>query len=212
MNGRVYDPLTAQFLSPDPFVQAPNNWLNYNRYAYAYGNPFLYTDPDGEIVWFVPIIIGAVIGGTINVAVHWDQIDGNWGKGLAAFGIGAVGGALAATTGGAALGALPATGILSATGILGAGISAGVGYTYGTTFTSLGNHMMFGDPMPTAQQFLTGLGITIASAGLMQGSFNALSGRNFWTGSLETNLNIQVDMPDVDVKVLLENQKMLVKF
>ena len=49
MNGRVYDPLTAMFFSPDPFVQAPDNWLNYNRYAYAYGNPFRYTDPDGEI-------------------------------------------------------------------------------------------------------------------------------------------------------------------
>jgi len=33
MNGRVYDPLTAQFFSPDPFVQAPGSWLNYNRYG-----------------------------------------------------------------------------------------------------------------------------------------------------------------------------------
>ena len=27
MNGRVYDPLTAMFFSPDPYVQAPGNWL-----------------------------------------------------------------------------------------------------------------------------------------------------------------------------------------
>jgi len=59
MNGRVYDPLTAMFFSPDPFVQAPENWLNFNRYAYCYGNPFKYTDPDGEIIFtlicvFVP--------------------------------------------------------------------------------------------------------------------------------------------------------------
>ncbi|MEA4976406.1 MAG: RHS repeat-associated core domain-containing protein [Paludibacter sp.] len=59
MNGRVYDPLTAMFFSPDPFVQAPGNWLNYNRYAYCYGNPFKYTDPDGEFIFtliciFVP--------------------------------------------------------------------------------------------------------------------------------------------------------------
>jgi len=49
MNGRVYDPLTAQFYSPDPYVQAPGDWLNYNRYTYAFGNPFKYTDPSGEL-------------------------------------------------------------------------------------------------------------------------------------------------------------------
>ncbi|MDR0543137.1 MAG: RHS repeat-associated core domain-containing protein [Dysgonamonadaceae bacterium] len=49
MNGRMYDPLTAQFMSPDPYVQAPGNWLNYNRYAYCLNNPFKYTDPTGEL-------------------------------------------------------------------------------------------------------------------------------------------------------------------
>lgn len=49
MNGRVYDPLTTMFFSPNPFVQAPGNWLNFNRYAYCYGNPFKYTDPSGEV-------------------------------------------------------------------------------------------------------------------------------------------------------------------
>jgi hypothetical protein len=48
MNGRVYDPYTAQFFSPDPYVQAPSEWLNYNRYSYAMGNPFKFTDPTGE--------------------------------------------------------------------------------------------------------------------------------------------------------------------
>jgi len=47
MNGRVYDPLTAQFLSPDPELQAPGDWLNYNRYSYCFGNPMRYTDPSG---------------------------------------------------------------------------------------------------------------------------------------------------------------------
>ena len=59
MNGRVYDPLTAQFFSPDPYVQAPGDWLNYNRYGYCYGNPFRYTDPSGKFIFtliciFVP--------------------------------------------------------------------------------------------------------------------------------------------------------------
>ena len=46
-NGRVYDPLTSRFLSPDPYIQAPGQWLNYDRYAYAMNNPLLYTDPSG---------------------------------------------------------------------------------------------------------------------------------------------------------------------
>ncbi len=92
MNGRVYDPLTASFFSPDPFVQAPGNWLNYNRYAYCYGNPFKYTDPDGE--WILSIICAvvpgaqaflpyaayvdaALWGGTMNVISNWDDISKN---------------------------------------------------------------------------------------------------------------------------------------
>lgn len=48
MNGRVYDPLMAQFFSPDPHIQAPGNWFNYNRYAYCLNNPLRYSDPTGE--------------------------------------------------------------------------------------------------------------------------------------------------------------------
>ncbi len=55
MNGRVYDPLTSQFLSPDPYVQAPGNWLNYNRYGYCLNNPMMYTDPDGEIFEWIAV-------------------------------------------------------------------------------------------------------------------------------------------------------------
>jgi len=49
MNGRVYDPLTGMFFSPDPQLQDPGNWLNYNRYGYCINNPLKYTDPTGEI-------------------------------------------------------------------------------------------------------------------------------------------------------------------
>ena len=47
MNGRVYDPMLSTFLSVDPLLQAPDNWLNYNRYLYCYGNPLSYVDPSG---------------------------------------------------------------------------------------------------------------------------------------------------------------------
>jgi RHS repeat-associated protein len=48
MNGRVYDPMTAAFFSPDPFVQSAGDWMNYNRYTYCMNNPFRYTDPSGN--------------------------------------------------------------------------------------------------------------------------------------------------------------------
>ena len=47
MNGRVYDPRLARFLSPDPVLQSPESSQNHNRYSYVLNNPFKYTDPSG---------------------------------------------------------------------------------------------------------------------------------------------------------------------
>ena len=47
MNGRVYDQLDRQFISADPFVQAPGFTQSLNRYAYVFNNPLSYTDPSG---------------------------------------------------------------------------------------------------------------------------------------------------------------------
>ncbi len=60
MNGRVYDPALGLFLSPDPYVQAPDFTQNFNSYAYCFNNPFSYTDPSGEIVQV--LLYGALIG------------------------------------------------------------------------------------------------------------------------------------------------------
>jgi len=49
MNGRVYDPATGMFLSPDPHIQSPGDWVNYNRYSYCMGNPMRFTDPSGYV-------------------------------------------------------------------------------------------------------------------------------------------------------------------
>ncbi|MHB8744744.1 MAG: RHS repeat domain-containing protein, partial [Sulfuricaulis sp.] len=47
MNGRIYDPTLARFLSADPTVQSPGNPQTLNRYTYANNNPLTYTDPSG---------------------------------------------------------------------------------------------------------------------------------------------------------------------
>ncbi|MCA3000523.1 MAG: RHS repeat-associated core domain-containing protein, partial [Rhodocyclaceae bacterium] len=47
MNGRIYDPLTARFMSADPILQDPMNAQSYNRYSYVLNNPTNLTDPTG---------------------------------------------------------------------------------------------------------------------------------------------------------------------
>ena len=47
MNGRVYDPVLARFLSADPLIQDPFNPQSLNRYSYVFNNPLNATDPSG---------------------------------------------------------------------------------------------------------------------------------------------------------------------
>jgi RHS repeat-associated protein len=54
MNGRIYDPLVARFMSADPFIQAPSMLQSYNRYAYVMNNPLNLTDPSGYS-WLDPL-------------------------------------------------------------------------------------------------------------------------------------------------------------
>lgn len=42
MNGRVYDPLVGQFLSPDNHIQAPFFRQSLSRYVYCFKNPMKY--------------------------------------------------------------------------------------------------------------------------------------------------------------------------
>ncbi|MGG7607027.1 NBR1-Ig-like domain-containing protein [Massilia sp. BKSP1R2A-1] len=47
MNGRVYDSLTAKFISADILVEDPHDSQSYNRYSYVLNNPTNRTDPSG---------------------------------------------------------------------------------------------------------------------------------------------------------------------
>ena len=68
MKGRMYDPRLGRFLSPDPFVQAPTDPQNYNRYSYCLNNPLKYTDPSGNVFW-ESALIGAIFSANLNVAL-----------------------------------------------------------------------------------------------------------------------------------------------
>ncbi len=97
MNGRVYDPLTAQFFSPDPFIQSGSDWKNYNRYSYCMNNPTRYTDPTGYQYYYMESFIdntrgsgwGDVLGGGggggsfLETSLAWNakgSISYDWGS------------------------------------------------------------------------------------------------------------------------------------
>jgi len=209
MNGRMYDPILGRFLSPDNYVQAPDNTQNFNRYSYCLNNPMRYTDPSGEVIWLLP----ALISGTINLAMNLGKVN-NLGDALGYFGIGAIAGGLSAGIG---------TGI--ATSMAGAsfgagfvGSSQGVAAILGSSFSSsffsgaaigaasgfvagfaggAGNAWMggasFGDGL-TAGVIGGGIGaLTGGVLGGVGGGIDAAShGRNFWDGrydSFEETIN-----------------------
>src|SRR5262249_44520641 len=47
MGGRVYDPATTRFLTPDPYSHTPTSARAANRYAYVYNDPVNFVDPTG---------------------------------------------------------------------------------------------------------------------------------------------------------------------
>lgn len=95
MNGRMYDPVAGMFLSPDPFVQAPDNPQGFYRYSYCMNNPLSLTDPSGYS-WFSKnwkSLTAAVVG--IGVTVLTAGTGASFGVAVAA---GAAGGAASALT------------------------------------------------------------------------------------------------------------------
>ena len=97
MKGRMYDPKLGRFLSPDPFVQAPTDPQNYNRYSYCLNNPLKYTDPSGKL--WEAVLLGAAFYGTGNLAVHCIRGDvDDWGDGFKYFAQGALSGAALGAT------------------------------------------------------------------------------------------------------------------
>ncbi|MDR2039059.1 MAG: RHS domain-containing protein [Bacteroidales bacterium] len=66
-SGRMYDPLVGRFLSPDPFVQAPEYSQSFNRYFYCLNNPLIFTDPSGEFI-FTALLSGIGIPSIFSAA------------------------------------------------------------------------------------------------------------------------------------------------
>jgi hypothetical protein len=116
---RMYAPELGRWHVQDPALQFSNPYLAMGN------NPVMMSDPDGQ---WVHLLVGALVGGTINWAVHGAEFNA---KGLLAFGIGAAVGALSAGVGagvGAALAGNAAAGGGFAAGFIGTAEIASTGF------------------------------------------------------------------------------------
>ena len=175
MNARLYDPILGRFLSPDPYVQLPDFTQAMNRYGYCMNRPLCYVDKNGEIIGW--IIAGAIIGGAINVATHWDNIS-NFGQFLGYFGVGAAAGALGPLVGGAVGGA----------GFIGGAISGMVGGAASGFTLGIGNTLMAGGGFLNAlgngtMGAFSGAMCGGALGGVFGGGTAIAKGQNFWHGN-----------------------------
>ena len=193
MNGRVYDPLIAMFLSPDNNVQAPNLTQNFNRYTYCVNNPLKYTDQSGEIFGIDDAILG-LIGGTINVLTNLGNIH-SLGQGLGYFGVGFASGALSEYispigsaalmgAGNAALGSYINTGHIDPGAMIQGAVTSGIvsGLTMGLGGL-LPSTALSGIASPVLRGAIT-QGILGTGFGALGGGLSSIiNGSNFWQGA-----------------------------
>lgn len=181
---RFYDPQIGRFISPDSNSPDPSYPRNLNRYCYALNNPTTFNDPDGHFAWFIPIIVGAVIGGT-DAAIHHDNI-------LRGMAMGAIGGAFVA--GATALGGPPGAQFALQT-VAGAGGAASNAAIWGG---DAGNAALYGAAFGAAGYALSGVDLEIfkgaevnglagtanymvnsaVHGALLEGAYGAATGRN----------------------------------
>ena len=193
MNARLYDPFTGRFLSPDPYIQAPDFTQNYNRYSYALNNPLKYGDPNGEFVITATTIIiaGAILasaayGGykayTIadkNGLKGWDKV---W-RVVGGCAVGAVSCAASIYTGGAVAGALGSLG-----GFCGGAIAGAAGGAVGGAISGAGMTSLAGgdeeDMLKSASLgALSGAATGALVGGVTNGCIALKNKQTFWTGS-----------------------------
>ncbi|MBK8256962.1 MAG: VCBS repeat-containing protein [Polyangiaceae bacterium] len=167
-NARYYDPLTGRFMSPDAQLLGGDSRspTAVNPYAYGNNSPMVYTDPSGQLFWF--IVIGVIVGAYMGAAAANGTMDAskwNWTSwktwtGLLVGGlIGGIGGA--------------AGGVINGIG----------GIVVESIITSVGiNGLKFMNDDYTPEQFGKDVGIDIA-VGLGAGGLGMAAGKLITKGA-----------------------------
>jgi len=209
MNGRIYDPVLKQFLSPDNFIQDPENSQSYNRYGYAWNNPLKYTDPSGEVI-IEAMVVGAIMGGFFyagNAMLNDNFSIGGLFKstffgalgGMASAGVGKIAASISASLSKMAISST-LTNVISVSsqtlmhgvsqGII-AGVSSGDFNTFGSAFISSAVSSLMSSATQGMLKKLNlnplseGNGAITMLMGTASGGLAAeLSGGNFWQGAI----------------------------
>ena len=163
------------------------------QYAYCMNSPIMYRDPNGE---WVHLVIGAVIGGAMNLIANAGNINNFW-QGLGYFAIGAVAGAVGAGVGAGfssalaggsfAAGFAGTSAAVTSTGFTSGFISGGMAMATSNMITGAGNAWMQGATFGQGLRegvisSAKGLLIGSITGGIMGGLDAAMDGRNFMTG------------------------------
>ena len=181
MNARMYDPITRRVISPDNYIQAPDNTQSFNRYSYCFNSPLKYTDPSGDIV-VESIIMAAMIGGMINATSQ--SMSGNINSTMdfmKAFGIGALAGAGGAFVGGAVAASV------GVGGFVGGAAAGAAGGATGGFIGGAGNSWIQGGSFKDGiYSGLIGAGIGAAGGAIVGGAVggikSSINGKTFWDG------------------------------
>jgi RHS repeat-associated protein len=219
---RMYDPVLGRVISPDNYIQAPDNTQSFNRYSYCFNNPLKYSDPSGDIIFtaitliaapftggaslaFLPYAIGADVGmwqggtmanGTAN-PFNWDYSSARtWGY----MGAGAAIGAASSYAGAGAGALLAKTTTLTANHVMYGALTGAVsGAVSGFAIGGLSG--VANNGKWNWNSAWSGLGMGAAGGFVMGGATTAISnwigGRNIWNGKLKPKHTFS---PDIAVK------------
>jgi RHS repeat-associated protein len=184
MGGRIYSPILARFLSPDPAVSASGFSQAYNRYSYALNNPLRLIDPSGYNIfgdiwngikgvatgiWNAVTGVADWIGKQIKNVANW--IADNWRTIVV----------IAASVALAAVGVPPIF-----IGAFAGGLNAGL---YGGSFDDIMRGAIIG---AISGAFAQGFAVSLHGAWLVGanagfgGFMSAAQGGNFWRGLLSS--------------------------
>jgi RHS repeat-associated protein len=188
MNARLYDPIVRRFASPDNLVPDMYNTQSYDRFGYAYNNPLLYVDFNGnEAITLGAVAVATAIAIAVGITtkVIMNAINGVpiwYGLGKAAV-VSGVMGAISFGIGTAATNA--------AVGFIGkAALQAGMHAISGGVFSALedGNFysgFLSGAISSIASSAITALGTNFKGSGAAQdANRNYISKNSFGSGDL----------------------------